>query len=341
MGNAIFISYRRDDTEGEAGRLFDDLTRAFGNENVFMDVAGIRPGADFRRAIDDSVTHCGVFLAIIGPTWATIANPDGMRRLEDPNDFVALEIGSALKREVPVIPVLVHGAHMPAPEQLPDSLKDLSYRNSVELSHPRWNSDVQLLVDALNSYVKQLPGAAQEPVHAAVPVQLPAPHPAQTVVAPAKKKSMMIPFIAGAAAVVVLCVIGFLALHRNFIPQIAPGPTADSGPTTLVGKWKDPEPRGNNSLSSLTISGAGSNLSIEAFGSCQPPPCDWGVQQAAFDGTNTTAYFTFPPSDGTSRLANVSVRLTGGSLDVTVNNTFTDSAGSRQNQVHRVFIAAQ
>ncbi|HEY4049001.1 MAG TPA: toll/interleukin-1 receptor domain-containing protein, partial [Acidobacteriaceae bacterium] len=126
MGRAIFISYRRDDTEGEAGRLFDDLVRTFGENSVFMDVAGINPGTDFRKAIDENVASCGVLLAMIGPQWATIANSSGQRRLDNENDYVRLEIASALTRNVAVIPVLVHDSKMPHPEQLPDNLKDLS-----------------------------------------------------------------------------------------------------------------------------------------------------------------------------------------------------------------------
>lgn len=146
MANAIFISYRRDDSEGEARRLFDELNRAFGSEGVFMDVAGIRPGIDFRVAIDENIVSCGVLLAIIGPRWLGITDAAGGRRLDDPNDFVALEIASALERNVPVIPVLVHETKMPRADQLPDGLKDLAYRNSVELTHARWNSDCQLLI---------------------------------------------------------------------------------------------------------------------------------------------------------------------------------------------------
>ena len=122
MAHAIFISYRRDDSEGEAGRLFDDLTRAFGNDAVFMDVSGIGPGTDFRKAIDDNVACCGVLLAVIGPTWATITDANDQRRLDDANDYVRLEIASALGRNIAVIPVLVHYAHMPHAEQLPDNL---------------------------------------------------------------------------------------------------------------------------------------------------------------------------------------------------------------------------
>src|SRR5260370_26333833 len=100
MGRAIFISYRRDDTEGEAGRLFDDLTRSFGENSVFMDVDGINPGMDFRKAIDDNVSSCGVLLAMIGPTRSTIKNNAGERRLDAADDFFRLEIPSARPRNI-------------------------------------------------------------------------------------------------------------------------------------------------------------------------------------------------------------------------------------------------
>jgi hypothetical protein len=135
MGRAIFISYRRDDTEGEAGRLFDDLVRSFDEDSVFMDVSDIRPGVDFRKEIDANVASCGVLLAVIGPNWITMTGATGGRRLDDPNDFVRLEIASALARDIAVIPVLVHDARMPRPEDLPENLRDLAYRNSVEITH--------------------------------------------------------------------------------------------------------------------------------------------------------------------------------------------------------------
>ena len=150
---AIFISYRREDTEGQAGRLFDDLVRHFGEDAVFMDVAGIEPGRDFRQAIDEQVASCGVLLAVIGKSWCDATDAAGRRRLDDPLDFVRLETASALKRDIPVIPVLVRGASMPRAEQLPPDLAELAYRNAVELTHARWDSDVQVLVRALRPYV--------------------------------------------------------------------------------------------------------------------------------------------------------------------------------------------
>jgi hypothetical protein len=114
-----------------------------------MDVAAIGVGRDFRRAIDESVASCGVLLALIGPAWLDERNENGERRLDDPGDFVRVETASALKRDIPVIPVLVRGAKMPRRDQLPNELKDLAYRNCVELTHMRWKSDVKVLVGGL------------------------------------------------------------------------------------------------------------------------------------------------------------------------------------------------
>ena len=161
---AIFISYRRDDAEGQAGRLFEDLEERFGKASVFMDVTGIEPGRDFRKVIEQQVASCGVLLAIIGKDWLTATDADGHRRLDDPADFVRLETAAALKRDIPVIPVLVRGARMPRAEQLPEVLADLSFRNSVELSHARWASDVHLLMNALLPHVDVSPELARTEV---------------------------------------------------------------------------------------------------------------------------------------------------------------------------------
>jgi len=164
---AIFISYRREDTEGHAGRLFEDLAERFGKEAVFIDVSGIEPGRDFRKAIDTNVARCTVLLAMIGPRWLE-AQADGHRRIDDPGDFVRIETASALKRDIPVVPVLVQGARMPEAAALPPDLADLAFRNAVELSHARWDSDVQVLAQALAPHVGSAPAAAPAPPAAAV-----------------------------------------------------------------------------------------------------------------------------------------------------------------------------
>ena len=171
---AIFISYRRDDSEGHAGRLFEDLSQAFGEDAVFMDVSGIAAGRDFRKVIEEHTAACQVLLALIGKNWATAVDADGRRRLDDPLDFVRLETASALKRDIPVIPVLVQGARMPKLDQLPEDLKELAYRNNVELTHARWDSDVQVLVQALRLIVQPVEPAASMPVSPPVSAE-PAP----------------------------------------------------------------------------------------------------------------------------------------------------------------------
>jgi hypothetical protein len=122
-----------------------------------MDVAAIEPGRDFRKAIDQSVADCSVLLAMIGLEWLESKDAIGNRRLDDTNDFVRIELASALRRDIPVVPVLVRAAKMPRVEQLPEDLKELAYRNAVELTHARWKSDVQVLVRSLQPYL-DMPG---------------------------------------------------------------------------------------------------------------------------------------------------------------------------------------
>jgi TIR domain len=160
--DSIFLSYRREDSEGQAGRLYDDLVAVFGPDSVFMDVAAIQPGRDFRKSIDQSLNSCGVFLSLIGKSWLTAKDTSGQRRLDDPADFVRIETAAALKRDIPVVPVLVQGASAPKPDQLPDDLKELAFRNAVELTHPRWDSDIQVLIKALRPHISQ-PGPKPEP----------------------------------------------------------------------------------------------------------------------------------------------------------------------------------
>jgi hypothetical protein len=151
---AIFLSYRRSDAAGEAGRLSDDLIARFGQAAVFMDVDAIKPGLDFRVQIWQNVGACSVLLALIGPSWLECESTLGSRRIDSTSDYVRLEISAALQRGIPVVPVLVRAARMPKADMLPNDLRDLAYRHSVELTHARWKSDVQLLMDALAGHVQ-------------------------------------------------------------------------------------------------------------------------------------------------------------------------------------------
>ncbi len=150
---AIFVSYRRSDTEGQSGRLFKDLCDHFGRERVLIDVVGMDKGRDFRRTIERRLDHSSVLLAVIGKTWLTVQDGDGRRRLDDPLDLVRLETATALGKDIAVVPVLVSGASMPREPELPDALKNLAFRDGVELTHARWDADVRHLIEALEPLV--------------------------------------------------------------------------------------------------------------------------------------------------------------------------------------------
>jgi hypothetical protein len=181
-----------------------------------MDVAGIEPGRDFRRVIDEQVGSCGVLLAVIGKSWIDAKDDSGRRRLEDPMDFVRLETASALKRDIPVVPVLVHGARMPRAEQLPEDMSELAYRNGVEVTHARWDSDVQVLIKSLSPHVEtaQKNGRTNNVLKNETPssrkaCDLPGAGSAGLAGAAAVKKSLAT-LVAATAAVLIIAVTGHL-----------------------------------------------------------------------------------------------------------------------------------
>lgn len=145
----IFINYRRDDAGGYAGRLADSLAAYFGPERVFRDVTGIDYGHDFERVIDEKLAQSGAVVALIGDRWSSVTNADGTRRLDDPADYVIREISAALRGGIPVIPVLIGNAAMPRPDELPESLGELSRRNAITATDERWDFDVRRLAKVL------------------------------------------------------------------------------------------------------------------------------------------------------------------------------------------------
>ncbi len=147
---SVFISYRREDCPGHAGRLFDHLRARFGGASVFMDVTDIEAGVDFVDVLQRAVGSCDVLLAVMGREWLTCTDRNGRRRLDDPHDFIRLEVGIALTRNVRVIPVLVEGAVMPTASELPSDLEGLTRRQAVELRDGRWNADVESLAGVLD-----------------------------------------------------------------------------------------------------------------------------------------------------------------------------------------------
>jgi TIR domain len=149
MAAKVFISYRRDDSAGHAGRVHDRLEREFGRDLLFMDVDSIPLGTNFVKVLGEEVAKCDALLALIGPGWLDARDENGNRRLENPDDFVRIEIATALKRDIPVIPIRLEGTRVPKADQLPDDLKELTLRNGLDIRHASFPDDMERLIRGL------------------------------------------------------------------------------------------------------------------------------------------------------------------------------------------------
>ncbi|MGB9369162.1 MAG: caspase family protein [Xanthobacteraceae bacterium] len=149
----IFVSYRRTDSPGTAGRIYDRLQRQIPKSRIFMDVDAIEPGMDFVAYLHDQIASCEIFLCIIGPQWLGARGEDGQRRLDSPNDFVRIEINAALRRQVPLIPVLVDGATMPRARDLPPDIRDLIRFQALSIRNETFAQDMQRLAGALTNFI--------------------------------------------------------------------------------------------------------------------------------------------------------------------------------------------
>ena len=156
-GPRVFLSYRREDTSGHAGRIYDELAKSFGPSQVFMDVDALEPGADFPERLQAAVGATDVLVAVIGRQWLDTRDEVGARRLDNPDDFVRIEIAAALERGILVIPVLVGGTSFPTAAELPDALKPLARRHALVLSDLDWRSGIRRLVAALERALATAP----------------------------------------------------------------------------------------------------------------------------------------------------------------------------------------
>src|SRR6185503_12553465 len=146
----IFLSYRRSDSAYVAASLSDKLQQHFGRDSVFFDVDTIPLGVDFREYIGNAVGQCDVLLAIIGDQWVRSVDEQGKRRIDNPSDYVRIEIESALKRNIPIIPVLVDEVEMPSADDLPPSIQSIVFRNATELRAGRdLRQHIELLIQGL------------------------------------------------------------------------------------------------------------------------------------------------------------------------------------------------
>jgi Sulfatase-modifying factor enzyme 1/TIR domain len=146
MANKVFISYRHDDAGHAAGRVHDRLEREFGADLLFMDVHAIPLGVNFIKVLREEVAKCDVLLALIGPNWLNVRGEDGNRRLDNPGDFLRIEIATALQRDIPVIPILLDDAKMLKADQLPKDLEELSVRNGIDIRQRSFRSDMDNLI---------------------------------------------------------------------------------------------------------------------------------------------------------------------------------------------------
>jgi formylglycine-generating enzyme required for sulfatase activity len=161
MPSKIFINYRRGDDPGFTQALLARLEQAFSSEQLFMDVDSIPAGTDFVHILDEQVAQCDILLAVVGKNWIEARDETGARRLDSPDDFVRLEIESALKQGKRVIPVLVHDARMPRADELPQAISGLARRHAVRLTHERFRSDAHGLVKAIQHALEEVEAARQ------------------------------------------------------------------------------------------------------------------------------------------------------------------------------------
>jgi outer membrane protein OmpA-like peptidoglycan-associated protein len=207
-GHAIFIGYRREDTADVGGRIYDGLVRHFGRRRIFKDVDDLRPGADFGAYITTILPQCRVFLALIGPRWIEARDQQGNRRLDDPHDWVRVEIETALATPgLDVVPVLVSGAEMPRAQDLPESLLPILRRQAAIVRRdPDFHDDVGRLAAALKGSLRVAKSGVAEP--------------RASVTESAKRSSRLIWPIALAAAALLAIATGF-ALAMRTTPELA------------------------------------------------------------------------------------------------------------------------
>jgi TIR domain len=140
----IFISYRRSDSAGYAGRIYDSLRREFGAKSIFMDVDSIPAGDTFAKTIEETIAQSDVVLALIGQYW--LVDAKGQRLVDNERDFPRMELASALRHNIPVIPILLEGVTIPSADQLPDDLKRLLDRQTLDIRNVSFRGDIDRLI---------------------------------------------------------------------------------------------------------------------------------------------------------------------------------------------------
>jgi hypothetical protein len=152
--SGIFISYRRQDSRWFTRQLHELLQKEFPESKIFWDLE-LGLGEDFTLAIEKAVQESNVLLAVIGNNWLNTQDETGQRRLDNPYDFVRLEIAAALKRSILIIPILIDKTPMPQAKDLPSDLQDLVKRQALEVDEKRFRHDIELLLTQLKTYFEK------------------------------------------------------------------------------------------------------------------------------------------------------------------------------------------
>ncbi|MSM40853.1 MAG: PASTA domain-containing protein [Geobacter sp.] len=220
--DTILISYRREESAGHAGRIYDRLCEKFGRNRVFIDVSAVEPGLDIAEAVDRTVGSCAVLLVVIDRKWLGCVDAAGKRCLDDPQDIVRLEVGTALRRKIRVVPVLVQNAAMPAESNLPEDLKQLARRNPIEIGESHWEAELTQLTGTLGRILNGATAAAPQP-------ETTEPKPALP------KQKFRLNWVISSITAVVVALTGLLSSIESFrdaFVRVFKGPPAQTTTTT-------------------------------------------------------------------------------------------------------------
>lgn len=264
MPSGIFVSYRRQDSQMAAGRLADCIKEEFGDAEIFRDVENIDPGADFTEALERALNSCVVMLVVIGPQWLTISDKNGRRRLDAAGDWTRVEVATALRRNIRVIPVLLENTPMPEEADLPADIAKLAQRQALEVSDKRWGADTDKLMEAL----ARIPGLARRKEPSPTPPPRPEKEPdmmeqirkpLDSAVGRVKKVFMWI-----GGVMVALVLLGIVMEENEPAPDPAPAPAPAPANTPSPSPAVAP---GAPNLGGLWHSRSGESYAFEQQGS--------------------------------------------------------------------------
>lgn len=301
----IFISYRRDDSAGYTRAIYDQLVKRFSKDRIFMDVDAIEPGLPFDEVINQAVGRCEILLAMIGKHWLE-QQVDVGPRVNDPKDFVRIEIAAALSRNIRVIPILLDGASMPPEEALPEPLRAFARRNAIEVSNSRFTSDVERLVEAVSKVL----GEVDVPRNQQVPLS---------------RRSMLYWLLGGFAAIGIVPVVRWVIPRGSSDPQTSSESSARADPEkenvesenpNISGYWRDDD--------SVLYRIVAENDGAYDMGRIKPPENSGVYRIVRINGRDIEISIGVLPSGTQQEIANLKLSVDGNIMSGLRNSTQID-----------------